>query len=930
MAIGPTPEVTYVGDGVTIDFAITFEYALESEVFVSVDGVDTPFEFFDAGTVRVTPAPADDSAIIVYRSTSVEEMRNVFEQGAPFVKRTVDENNTQVLQAVQEIVLLSEQTADVAADAEAAAAGAQAAIVAAEAAATAAQNAADTAGDNALSAQIAAGDAANSAAAAEASAQAAVDASRTFETLAAFILSAFEGETAIIVRAVPAGPVINMVLIRDSTGTPSEVGTMFEDLASDALCNAAGNLYRINTHYKVFVTFFGADPNLADVGPYFQYAADFMRIKRCYVYIPDGDWEFLTTVDMTLMNATAPTNIPSLLVMRPGFIGAGSANTRLLGGEAGYGFIEAIGSNYLHFKGFTIYANRSTDLPAYGIAAGRTTGNASAGNHIFDDVHIYGRFDTAGLYAMSSEINRYSNMIVYAQAGWCMVLAMNNIGWNCPAKYAAFGTGLGGNGLPQLDNVQLLCTSADSSESCIAMEYVQGGSLRSVYLITTNSDRQIQLRKACQGITFDGIFAEFQGTEPRTIYIEGDDGSDPNDYADYRDIRITGSRLLGIYAATGTRIAGLTWENSVNRNVGETYGIDVASLFDSTIDSTMRLPNVTLNTNQRIRVRTANDNNIFKGYNVDNIVVPYLGNDKVINGSQNAQVESAGRNGCIDTTGSGAVANSGMHSQLAAAPTTNDFSVHLDFNMVNVIDSNTRGLICLGTANNNAGSANTLRCYISQGSLFVESMGPTSGHLLAKRFANFASLFAGRRVKLTITRSGGTWLVYVNGYLANETETVAFGSRAWADTIAGDYLLVGFISTATTNMVNTQYYAAGVFNTALTSKQVRDMAEYGILPSLQWGDSFGGSTPGCIGWWDFANGSSASVFDASNSARTGTLTGTVVRRPNDAMNNYYRTNAGSPSGVLTPRYIGEEVLNTSGNQWFKAYGLTDASWAALN
>ena len=171
-------------------------------------------------------------------------------------------------------------------------------------------------------------------------------------------------------------------------------------------------------------------------------------------------------------------------------------------------------------------------------------------------------------------------------------------------------------------------------------------------------------------------------------------------------------------------------------------------------------------------------------------------------------------------------------------------------------------------------------------------------------------------------------------FIHSPTNTIG-EQEYWMDeyslvTIAGDYLLVGFISTATTNMVNTQYYAAGVFNTALTSKQVRDMAEYGILPSLQWGDSFGGSTPGCIGWWDFANGSSASVFDASNSARTGTLTGTVVRRPNDAMNNYYRTNAGSPSGVLTPRYIGEEVLNTSGNQWFKAYGLTDASWAALN
>lgn len=43
----------------------------------------------------------------------------------------------------------------------------------------------------------------------------------------------------------------------------------------------------------------------------------------------------------------------------------------------------------------------------------------------------------------------------------------------------------------------------------------------------------------------------------------------------------------------------------------------------------------------------------------------------------------------------------------------------------------------------------------------------------------------------------------------------------------------------------------------------------------------------------------------------------------------YRTNAGTPVGVLIPKFIGEEVLNTSGNAWFKATGLTSADWQAL-
>ena len=679
---------------------------------------------------------------------------------------------------------------------------------------------------------------------------------------------------------------------------------------------------------------FGAvGDGVTDDSAAFQAAIDYAVSNRTYVRIPAGDYFIGTTLDMTLINNTAPTNIPGLLDNRVGLVGDGAANTRLLGGEANFGFIEAIGSNYLYFKGFTIYANDTdvADYPAYGIALGRTTGNASAGNHLFDDVHIYGRFDVAGLYAMSSEINRYSNMIIYAQAGWALVASMNNIGWACPYKYEAFGSGLGGNGMVMLDNVQLLCTSSNAAQSTLALEYIQACTLRSVYLITTVSDRQIQLRKGCQGLNLDGVFSEYQGTEPVTLYIEADDGSDPADYIDYRDIRISGgSRLLGLYSADGPRVTGLTWENAVNRNVGDTYGVDLYALYDSTIDSTMRLPNVTLNTNQRIRVRNANDNNTYKGYPVDNIVVPYLGNDRVVNGSETNAVDSAGRVGCIDTTGSSAVANSGMHAAISAAPTTNDFSVHLDFLASTSTDSNTRGLICLGTANNNAGSVNTLRVYISQGSLFVESMGPTSAGYITKRFASFSALFGNRRVKLTITRDGATVLVYVNGYLANETETLTAGGRLWSDTIAGTYLLVGFISTATTNMVNTAYWAAGIFNSALTSKQVRDMATYGLLPSLQWGDSMGGATAGCIGWWDFANGSPAAVYDMSPLAQTGTLTGTVVRRSVTGVNNYFRTNAGSPSGVLTPRFVGEEVLNTSGNQWFKSYGLVNTDWGQLN
>jgi hypothetical protein len=41
----------------------------------------------------------------------------------------------------------------------------------------------------------------------------------------------------------------------------------------------------------------------------------------------------------------------------------------------------------------------------------------------------------------------------------------------------------------------------------------------------------------------------------------------------------------------------------------------------------------------------------------------------------------------------------------------------------------------------------------------------------------------------------------------------------------------------------------------------------------------------------------------------------------------YRSNAGSPSGVLTPKFVGESVLDTTNNKWWKATGTANTNWA---
>lgn len=44
----------------------------------------------------------------------------------------------------------------------------------------------------------------------------------------------------------------------------------------------------------------------------------------------------------------------------------------------------------------------------------------------------------------------------------------------------------------------------------------------------------------------------------------------------------------------------------------------------------------------------------------------------------------------------------------------------------------------------------------------------------------------------------------------------------------------------------------------------------------------------------------------------------------------YRTNSGSPSGSVTPYFIGEELLDTTNNVWYKAHSTTNTSWNTIS
>lgn len=683
----------------------------------------------------------------------------------------------------------------------------------------------------------------------------------------------------------------------------------------------------------VDVRWFGATGGgVVDDSPAIQAAVRALYPYGGTIFFPPGTYLVGKTININGFNSRVLSNLPRLFTKRLRILGAGSGTTRLVGGEPGYGFFEFLDACYLHFEGFSIFADRTTDLPQFGLLGGRARGNISAGNHTVRDVHVLGRFAKCGAFFLSSEMNRFANCTWYPQQGHGCVMAMNNSDWAMSPRYGVFGSGLGGNGDNQFDNCVFM--SGDTSRAddvLLALEYAQAFHLKCCYFVSSRMKSQVMLRKSASG-TFENIFSENQGpVDPYTIYFAPDDPHDTNDYIDYRDIILIGGRALGIYAADDIRITNMQVLATVFRGRTSAYQIDVGKLYDSRIEISNRLPNVTLNLNQKIRIRQENRNNAISGASLTHLEAPFPSLDSM-RLTSNAQVELGGasEDGGVLTD---AMNNySGITATLhpGNVPGERPFSLYLDFLCPTLIDSNVRLLVGLGRSTTNLSASNTVSVHIAQGNLWVRSFGPTAtGENTFRCVDSFVPNFAGKRVKLLLVREGSTPALYVNGYRALLQQAVATGGREWTQPIDGNVLMVGFQSFATASNSATWFTAAGLFNYAVPLERAHLVTLKGLLTDEPWAASAGGQERGCVGWWDFENGGGTSIFDQSPHGQTATISGQARRRQVGLRRTAYRVHAGPPTGRLTPDFIGEEVLDTEASRWYKSTGLANGAWAPL-
>ena len=209
-------ENNYVSDGVTVLYAVTFEYISEPDVKVSFDGTETTdFSFDNATTIRLDSAPALGVDIRIFRRTDVEELPATFFPGSTIQARDLNDNFNVSLYVAQEAARDSATAGESFPTAARAEAKADAAVATADTALANSQTANTTAG-NALTV-------ANAASTTATNAEATANAAQTSADAAIALVASVQLPTVVPnVAAIPGSPANDdLVEVTDSTGIES-------------------------------------------------------------------------------------------------------------------------------------------------------------------------------------------------------------------------------------------------------------------------------------------------------------------------------------------------------------------------------------------------------------------------------------------------------------------------------------------------------------------------------------------------------------------------------------------------------------------------------------------------------------------------------------------------------------------------------------
>lgn len=659
------------------------------------------------------------------------------------------------------------------------------------------------------------------------------------------------------------------------------------------------------------------------------------------ILLPAGDVKFETTADLTGVNSGYFGNILSGDNRNLTIRGAGRDQTRLHGGEPGFGFMEVTDSSALVLEDFSIFApNSGGSQCQYGILGGRTTGNASTGFIQMRRLSVVGRFTKWPIFLMSVENSQIIEPVIWSILGNGIALAMNNTNHAMTPKYLPLGSGLGGNGANRILSPWMASLNLATPESrLLLLEFTQDAVVQNSYFVTSHAQAHIRLGKRAT-MHLDGSQHEWDpvgsglpgALNPISVeFATGTGDFAPTyDIPEYRCTKISNGRLRSIYGEDGSKVIGLDLDGSnVLKSFHDGYAINFDTLQDSNISvSKTLLDAAAVPARVDTQIRTTNGGNTFgPGVPRSEVVAPFPSLDAYIDIETG---ESCGALG-LSTIPGAAVALSGAFAGVAS-PGTESVALYLDWTVPELSNLVDRCIIGLGDDATSLGGVGTISMALYGGQLLLRSFGDTPGDInyYGTIDSAFVNKFKGKRIKMLLVREEGAPApkLYIDGALVQIAQTTLVGDADWSVPITADTLLVGYQDGTAANNCPAIYHAAGLFNFAPTFDQASELTRFGLPATLRWGGAYGGTPLGCVGWWDMASGTATRILDASPNGQHATTLGTVTRFQAQPAPTY-RTNAGTPVGAVFPNYIGEELLNSSGNAWFKAYGLGNSDWQAL-
>jgi hypothetical protein len=663
--------------------------------------------------------------------------------------------------------------------------------------------------------------------------------------------------------------------------------------------------------------------------------------ERRKIVLPPGKLKWSKSANLTGINSGYFGTIESGDNRNLTIAGAGRDQTILVGGELGFGFMEITDSSALVLEDFSIDApNSGADQCQYGILGGRTTGNASTGFIQIRRVGVTGRFTKWPIFLMSVENSQLIEPLVWSTLGNGIALAMNNTNHGMVPKFLALGSGLGGNGANKILSPWMASLTLATPESrLLLLEFTQDAMIQNGYFVSSHAEAHIRLGKRAT-MHLDGSQHEYDAygsgqpgaLDPISVeFAEGTGEFGPTyDIPEYRCTKISNSRLRSIHGEDGSKVVGLDLDGS---NVLKSHHGGFALNFDTLKDSYIGVSKLLLDAaavppRVDTQIRSENGGNTF-GPSVprDEVIAPFPSLDAYID------VETGNACGALglSTVPGAAVALSGMFAGVAV-PGTESIAIFVDWTVPDLSSTVDRCIVGLGDDATSLGGVGSISMALYGGQLLLRSFGDTGGDIncYGTKNASFVEKFKGERIRMLLVREKGAPApkLYIDGSLVQLMQTTLVGNADWSAPITGDTLLVGYQDGNSGNNCPAIYHAAGVFNFAPQFDQASEITRIGLPAVLRWGGAYGGSPAGCVGWWDMASGTGARVLDASPSGQHGTILGTTARFQAQPAPTY-RTNAGTPVGTMFPNYVGEELLNTSGNAWFKAYGLNNTDWQAL-